>query len=146
MAASICRAQVGARHRAGRGEIRGCRRLGTWPWWLNSKLPSRGYTMALNDDECFKVVINPCMYPSIEIPLIDSDIANDKEWIEYFKSKEESIYSRGGLVAQTTFGIFGTNDELVSYSDSLNWCPPETTILFFIFLMEQPKKALNSSE
>ena len=78
------------------------------------------YTMALNDDECFKVVINPCMYPSIEIPLIDSDIANDKEWIEYFKSKEESIYSRGGLVAQTTFGIFGTNDELVSYSDEFN--------------------------
>lgn len=78
------------------------------------------YVMSLNDDECFKVVINPCMYPSIEIPLIDSDIANDKEWIEYFKSKEDVAYSKGGLIAQTTFGIFGTNDELVSYSDEFN--------------------------
>ncbi len=78
------------------------------------------YTIALNDDETFKILINPCMFPSIEIPPL-SNPPLDTEWIEEFQKKETEIYSQvNGLVSQTTFAIFGNNDELFSYYETFN--------------------------
>ena len=71
------------------------------------------YTLALNTDEAFKIVINPCLYPSIEIPKL-CPLAD--EWIEKISTAEKILYTHiTGLIRQTTFAIFSDNDELFSY-------------------------------
>ena len=71
------------------------------------------YTLALNTDEAFKIVINPCLYPSIEIPKL-CPLAD--EWIEKIRTVEKILYTHiTGLIRQTTFAIFSDNDELFSY-------------------------------
>ena len=71
------------------------------------------YTLALNTDEAFKIVINPCLYPSIEIPKL-CPLAN--EWIEKISTAEKILYTHiTGLIRQTTFASFSDNDELFSY-------------------------------
>lgn len=74
------------------------------------------YAFALQD-EMLKIVINPCMFPSHEIPkLCDNQLSED--WISEFERLEEKIYSHvDGEICQTTFAIFGNNDELFSYKD-----------------------------
>ena len=73
------------------------------------------YAFALQDETMMKIVINPCMFPSVEIPkLLDEPLS--KKWVEKFEELEEDIYSgANGYICQTTFGIFGNNDELFSY-------------------------------
>lgn len=73
------------------------------------------YAFALQDETMMKIVINPCMFPSFEIPKL-SDEPLSEEWVKKFEQLEEEIYSQAsGYICQTTFGIFGTRDELFSY-------------------------------
>ena len=77
------------------------------------------YTFALQDETMMKIVINPCMFPSIEIPkLIDDHDDFPEGWVGMFEKLEEEIYSHAtGLICQTTFGIFGKDDELFRYEN-----------------------------
>lgn len=71
------------------------------------------YTPALNTDEAFRIVINPCFYSSVEIPKL-CPLAD--EWIEKTSTVEKILYTHiTGLIRQTTFAIFSNNDELFSY-------------------------------
>ena len=71
------------------------------------------YTLALHTDAVFKIVINPCLYPSVEIPKL-CPLAG--EWIEKIRTKEKMVYTHiTGRIRQTTFAIFSDNDELFSY-------------------------------
>lgn len=70
----------------------------------------------------FRIVINPCMSPSQEIPELDKNIP-DKVVKELFQLEKDTYgsahYQQGNLtggMAFTTFGIFSTDDELFSYS------------------------------
>ena len=57
------------------------------------------------------------MYPSVAIPPL-SETPIPKSVISQFQRIEEKTYSHVcGIVAQTTFGIFGNRDELFSYLD-----------------------------
>lgn len=60
------------------------------------------------DSDCYKIVINPCMIPSIELPKLDNtiDISDYKQ----LESKKFNIE-----YPEFVYGIFGTNDELFSY-------------------------------
>lgn len=87
-----------------------------------------GYT-----DSVAKIVINPCMKPSIELPklLIDCNKEENESFNKNFNSNidllkedfskaEDAIYT--GISSDrerqyTTYGVFGTNDELFSYKD-----------------------------
>ena len=53
------------------------------------------YTLALNTDEAFKIVINPCLYPSVEIPQL---CLLADEWREKLASTVSLrlLYSCGG--------------------------------------------------
>ena len=76
------------------------------------------YTLALNTDEAFKIVINPCLYPSVELPKL-CPLAD--EWIEKISTAEKILYTHiTGLIRQTTFAIFSNNDELFSYKTVLD--------------------------
>ena len=58
-------------------------------------------------------MINPCLYPSVEIPKLCS--LADK-WIKKISTAEKILYTHiTGLIRQTTFAIFSNNDELFSY-------------------------------
>ena len=67
----------------------------------------------------FRVVINPCMRPSIEIPKLDPEMR--EAVIGELSAMERAVYTDalfdGGALARSTFGIFGTGDELFSYAD-----------------------------
>lgn len=61
-----------------------------------------------------KIVINPCMFPSIEIPKIG--ILTDKQ-ISVFEQEEDELYQYLDNEDRiSTVGIFGRNDELINYS------------------------------
>lgn len=73
------------------------------------------YALAFNSEETIKIVVNPCMLPSVEIPPL-SEIPVPENIVSDFRRIEEKTYSHVfGGVAQTTFGIFGDRDELFSY-------------------------------
>ena len=75
------------------------------------------YALAFNEETALKIVVNPCMYPSVAIPTL-SETEIPKRVVSQFQSIEEKTYSHvDGIVAQTTFGIFGDRDELFSYLD-----------------------------
>lgn len=62
-----------------------------------------------------KIVINPCMFPSIEIPKIG--FLTDSQ-IQVFKREEKELYSYIENEDKiSTVGIFGKNDELINYQD-----------------------------
>ncbi|MCR4789725.1 MAG: hypothetical protein K5839_01455 [Treponemataceae bacterium] len=72
----------------------------------------------------FRIVINPCMKPSFEIPKLDPSIPSETlnalqnlEKIAFtpFSECKESILTTP--MRMTTFGIFGLEDELFSYKD-----------------------------
>ena len=66
-------------------------------------------------DSVAKIVINPCMHPSIEVPKLTS--IND-ELKDAWKDMEKEIYSGiDGEQRMCTFGVFGKDDELFSYKD-----------------------------
>ena len=73
-----------------------------------------------NHPELFTIIINPCMLPSVEIPKIAKDEI-DRQWIEEFQAREAKLYqSVAAASVQSVFGIFGQNDELLSYIDMFN--------------------------
>jgi hypothetical protein len=72
----------------------------------------------------FRIVINPCMKPSVEIPKLDPAIP--EKTIVDLQELEEASYSAPGkstngiftsVMKTTTFGIFGLSDELFSYRE-----------------------------
>ena len=71
----------------------------------------------------FRVVINPCMSPSKEIPVLDKSIPENvvKELFTLeAKTYGFKIYNHGEITSamkNTTYGIFGTDDELFSYKE-----------------------------
>lgn len=75
------------------------------------------YTLAIKNSVA-KIVINPCMHPSVEIPkLVDNQTID----IESYKAVESSTYaSIDGEMRFGTFGIFGLDDELFSYLKEFN--------------------------
>ena len=75
-------------------------------------------------DIIYKLVINPCMYPSIEIPkLKDRTTGNpiilSEEVLSDFRKMEkyENITEKQKL---RTFGIFARDDELFHFKDSFD--------------------------
>lgn len=75
---------------------------------------SLGAFYALNiKNSLAKIVINPCMRPSVEIPKL---VVNQSVPVEKFKVIENDTYgSIDGEMRIGTFGVFGSNDELFSY-------------------------------
>ena len=71
-----------------------------------------------NHPELFTIIINPCMLPSVEIPKISKDEIS-RQWIEEFQEREAKLYQSidDAASVQAVFGIFGKNDELLSYTD-----------------------------
>ena len=72
----------------------------------------------------FRIVITPCMKPSIEIPKLDPSIP--EKTVEDLQKLESAIYvtqekTENGIFTSvmktTTFGIFGLCDELFSYRE-----------------------------
>lgn len=80
---------------------------------------SYGAFIALQIKNVSKVLINPCLYPSVELPKIDmkfsfinecKNIENSMN-LERDKDKKDKIYA-----------IFSTNDELFSYKNEFKNC------------------------
>ena len=62
-----------------------------------------------------KIVINPCMHPSIEIPKLVTDQSVP---VDDFKFIEKEIYSSiDPEMRISTFGVFGRDDDLFPYID-----------------------------
>ena len=66
------------------------------------------YTLQLWNNDINKIVINPCMMPSVELPKIGcpQEIAN--RFIPFQEYKRNDM---------RTFGFFGNHDELIDYKD-----------------------------
>ena len=87
---------------------------------------SLGAFTALQLRDVPKILINPCLYPSKELPKL-TDISEDilqkfvemenqfKEWITEINNKDWG--ETGSVETMWTYGIFSTNDELFSYED-----------------------------
>ena len=64
-------------------------------------------------DSLAKILINPCMKPSIEIPKLADNVD-----VEVFDKMEENIYSNiDGELRMCTYAVFGDRDELFDYSE-----------------------------
>lgn len=80
---------------------------------------SYGAFIALQIKNVSKVLINPCLYPSVELPKIDANFSFVNECkiiensmnLERDKDKKDKIYA-----------IFSTNDELFSYKNEFKNC------------------------
>lgn len=66
-----------------------------------------------SDNECDKVVINPCFDPEVHVPKLDENALSSEAVKEI-----ESIKSRP--ISGTIFGVFGDHDELFSYQKEFN--------------------------
>ncbi len=84
---------------------------------------SLGGFIALKLEEIHRIVINPCMFPSIELPkrntLSEKEIADFEElektyFAENREGYEEKIWC---ILPFDIYGVFSTNDELFSYLD-----------------------------
>lgn len=73
-----------------------------------------GFITMCIDENVKKIVINPCMKPSIELPKI-SNISNES--INYYKSLENWLNTGIGQIEEV-IGLFGDHDELIDYYDS----------------------------
>ena len=72
------------------------------------------YVLCIESD-VKKIVINPCMFPSKELPKItelEDDVLEDYKALESFLYKENFILSIDNVL-----GLFGDHDELFSYYD-----------------------------
>lgn len=64
-------------------------------------------------DSLAKILINPCMKPSIEIPKLADNVDT-----EAFEKMEDDIYSNiDSELRMCTYSVFGDRDELFDYSD-----------------------------
>lgn len=75
-----------------------------------------GFYVLASQFEIQKLVLNPCMLPSLEIPKLDDDHVVKPELIEKWKTLESEIYNQidpetKDLIA----GVFGDSDPLFSY-------------------------------
>ena len=60
-----------------------------------------------------KILINPCMKPSIEIPKLADNVN-----VEAFEKMEDDIYSNiDSELRMCTYSVFGDRDELFDYSE-----------------------------
>ena len=72
------------------------------------------YALAITDSVA-KILINPCMHPSVEVPKL-TKISNDQ--ILQFEKLETEVYSHiDAELRMCTFAGFGNNDELFNYRD-----------------------------
>ena len=80
---------------------------------------SYGAFIALQIKNVSKVLINPCLYPSIELPKIDANFSfvNECKIIENSMNLEQDKSKIGKIYA-----IFSTNDELFSYKNEFKNC------------------------
>ncbi|MBR3731923.1 MAG: hypothetical protein IKQ61_11105 [Spirochaetales bacterium] len=67
------------------------------------------FHVLLHDTNETKIVINPCMYPSVEIPKLDPSLSEDAI------AAMQEYESRYKPAPYKIFGIFGKDDELFSY-------------------------------
>lgn len=75
-----------------------------------------GFYVLASQFDIQKLVINPCMFPSVEIPKLDDNHVVTPELIEQWKMLESEIYCQidpetKDLIA----GVFGESDPLFSY-------------------------------
>lgn len=75
------------------------------------------YALGITDSAA-RIVINPCLKPSLEIPKLNSDIPTNI--IEQWKQEEKMLFEVDGEVRECCFGIFGNHDELFSYKDDFD--------------------------
>lgn len=72
------------------------------------------YALAITDSVA-KILINPCMHPSVEVPKLTK--ITDSQ-IEHFEKLETEVYSHiDSEMRMCTFAGFGNNDELFNYRD-----------------------------
>jgi len=73
------------------------------------------YTLAYKGSQ-YKMVINPCIKPWIEIPKLNQKVSEEtlSKWETLFTETEKNIHS---INRADAFGIFADNDELFSYKD-----------------------------
>lgn len=72
------------------------------------------YALAITDSVA-KILINPCMHPSVEVPKL-TKISNDQ--IKQFEKLETEVYSHiDAELRMCAFAGFGNNDELFNYHD-----------------------------
>ncbi|QKF63975.1 hypothetical protein [Campylobacter corcagiensis] len=74
---------------------------------------SFGCFYALHLENVPKILINPCLHPSVEIPKLTKTKAN---FASEFSKIEKKLYSKEKMI-KDVFGIFGNSDELFSYLD-----------------------------
>lgn len=75
-----------------------------------------GFYVLATETDVHRIVINPCFYPTKEIPKLDGDIP--QETIETWQKLESFMYdSIDPETKEFTTGIFGTADPLFSYKD-----------------------------
>lgn len=78
-----------------------------------------GFITLCLDTEVKKIVLNPCMVPSVELPKLKprvghpEDVKPSDEMIATYKSFEESVYSGESSSYHQVIGLFGENDELL---------------------------------
>lgn len=72
-----------------------------------------GFYVLAETNSVSKIVINPCMLPSIEIPKLEN--VSDNLIAEWEKMEDDTYSSVDGEMRTVTFGAFGSNDELFSY-------------------------------
>lgn len=61
---------------------------------------------------CKRILINPCLVPSVEIPKLDSFVSVDA--VKYWKELEKTVLVTGYT---DTFGIFAKDDELFRFKN-----------------------------
>lgn len=74
---------------------------------------SFGCFYALHLENVHKILINPCLHPSVEIPKLTKTKRN---FLSEFANLEKNLYSKE-MNTKKVFGIFGNSDELFSYLD-----------------------------
>lgn len=77
-----------------------------------------GFYTQISPNAEYKMLINPCMIPSVEIPKLTEDIP--AQTVETLKYWEKQLYE-GSLIdneaKRATCAFFGDNDELFSFKD-----------------------------
>jgi len=74
-----------------------------------------------------KIVINPCLYPSEELPK-QTDVSEDI--LLNFRKLEKQIFEKiHDSEKSRTFGVFSSNDELFSYKDEFSKYYPNIQII-----------------
>lgn len=74
---------------------------------------SFGCFYALHLENVPKILINPCLHPSVEIPKLTKTKAN---FANEFSKIEKNLYSKEKMI-KNVFGVSGDSDELFSYLD-----------------------------